>query len=512
VLVVDDERRYVEAHARMLREEYTVETAGGGQEALDVVDEAVDVVLLDRQMPGLDGDEVASKIRDREIDCRIVLLTAVEPDVDIIELGIDDYLIKPAGKEDLSECIEELLEWNEYDNPMQDFFALSNKREVLLEEGGNDIAADQLSELEQRITQKAEEGLQKNREVLETLIQSSPAAIVTLDTEGKVDIWNPSAEDLFEWETDEVIGELPPIFTEDARDELETIRSRLFADAIVTDLDIECMTRSGAPLDVSLSAAPLYDNERSMYGMMFVMMDITDRKQREQRLNVLSRVLRHNLRNDLAVILGHADVVREEVTGTEADHMEKLIDTGEQLLQSSEKARDVQQTLDAGENDVEHRDIATILSHTVTRAERDYPAAETTVDIQTDETTVIASEGLSVAIWNLVENAIEHNDSERPTVEMTVTSDSTADTPTTTVAISDDGLGIPQQEATVIDRGTEDALSHGSGLGLWVIKWILDRSGADLAFETTETDGTTATVTLRRTTDGHFETSGIGGQ
>lgn len=493
----------------MLRDEYAVKTATEGETALELIDDSVDVVLLDREMPGLSGDEVAAEIRDRDIDARIVLLTAVEPDVDIIELGIEDYLTKPVDEDALKDCIAELLEWEEYDDPMQDFFALSNKREVLLEQGDSDLESDQLSELEQRITQKAEEGLQKNREVLETLIQSSPAAIVTLDTDGKVDIWNPSAEDIFEWQSDEVAGELPPIFTEDARDELETIRNQLFTDSIITDLDISCVTKSGVPLDISLSAAPLYDDEGSMYGMMFLMVDITDRKQNQQRLNVLSRVLRHNLRNDMNVISGRVQALYESMSGPEAEHMEAVIDVAEELIELSEKARDVQKILSSEESSAETYDLKKIVEQTVNRVENEYPEVEVTEDIHAEDTTIIAGEGISIAIWNLVENAIQHNDSSEPEIKITVTESSADGQSSVDFSITDNGPGIPREETTVIDRGAEDALSHGSGIGLWVVKWILDRSGADLLFEINDMGGTTATVMFRRKDDDSYRTTGI---
>ena len=509
VLVVDDEQRFVEAHARMLPEQYAVRKASGGHEALDIIDDTIDIVLLDREMPGLDGDEVASKIRNRGLDCRIVLLTAVEPDVDIIELGIQDYLTKPVDENELTECIEELLEWEEYDNPTADFFALSNKREVLLQEGGEELNADQLSELQQRIKQKAEEGLQKNREVLETLIQSSPAAIVTLDTDGKIDLWNPSAEDIFGWEADEVIGELPPIFSDDTREELETIRNRLFTDSIVTDMDIGCVTKSGAPLDISLSAAPLYDNEGSMYGMMFLMVDITERKQREQHINVLNRVLRHNLRNDMNVIIGRAAALSDSLEGSKAEHMNTIVDVSEELLQMSEKARQMQEALSADSVAVEERDVEKIIDHNVEKLEDEFPAVEVTVDFQIDDTNVIASEGLTIAIWNILENAVEHNDTDTPEIKITVSDDFTDDEKSKTVSISDNGPGIPREEITVLDQEAESALSHGSGIGLWVIKWMLDRSGADLAFDINDRGGTTARVTLRETRDTSYQTGGV---
>jgi PAS domain S-box-containing protein len=499
VLVVDDQEDVADTHARMLEDRFAVRTAYSGEEALAAVDEAVDVAVLDRQMPDLNGVEVAEKIRDRGLDCRIMLFTGVEPDVDIIELEIDDYLTKPASQADLQESVEEVLELAEYDASMADFFALSNKREVLLEEGTAG-GTDELTQLGERIAQKAAEGLQKNREVLETIVQSSPAAIVTLDPDGHVDLWNPSAEELFGWTAGEVLGEDPPIFPADTRGKLETIRNRLFTDAIVTDMDIECVRKTGAPLDVSLSAAPLHDSDGSMDGMVFVMMDITERKQREQRISVLGRVLRHNLRNELTVVIGQAEVLKGSVADEHRARIENIIETSERLVDMSETAREIEETLGTDADGVERRDIETVIRENVEKARDEYPGAELTVDVETTNTAVIASDGMGRAVWNLLENAIEHNERETPTVSVTVADGATEDQPTTTITVTDDGTGIPADEIEVIQEGAQDKLHHGSGLGLWLVNWVVDRSGGDLAFEINGTGGTTATVTLKQAT------------
>lgn len=499
VLVVDDQEDVADTHAMMLEERFAVQTAYSGREALATVDESIDVAVLDRQMPDRNGEDVAKEIHNRGLDCRIVLATGVEPDADIIELDIDDYLTKPASKADLQECVEGVLKLAEYDASMADFFALSNKREVLLEEGTAE--GDELTQLGERIAQKAAEGLQKNREVLETLVQSSPAAIVTLDADGHVDIWNPSAEELFGWTAENVLGEDPPIFPANTREKLETIRNRLFTDAVVTDMDIKCVTKTGAPLDISLSAAPLRDSTGSMDGMMFVMMDITERKQREQRISVLGRVLRHNLRNELTVVIGQAEVLKQCINDEHTARIEKIIETSEHLVDMSETAREIEETLGTETDGVEQRDIETVVTENVEKARNEYPTADVTVDIETAKTEVIASNGIDSAIWNLLENAVEHNKRDSPTVSVTVADNAAENQPMTAITVTDDGPGIPADEIEVIQSGTQDKLNHGSGLGLWLINWVVDRSGGDLMFDINGMGGTTATVTLKRASD-----------
>ncbi|MFC7072398.1 HalX domain-containing protein [Halovenus rubra] len=132
VLVVDDEPDVADAYAAQLQGEFTVSTAYGGQEALDKLDEVVDIVLLDRRMPGISGDEVLERIRERDLQIRVAMVTAVDPDFDIIEMPFDDYVIKPVSREDLFDTIERLLTTAEYESRLRQYYALTAKHATLV--------------------------------------------------------------------------------------------------------------------------------------------------------------------------------------------------------------------------------------------------------------------------------------------------------------------------------------------------------------------------------------------
>ena len=158
VLVVEDEPDLADLYAAWLGSDYRVRTAYGGQEALDVLDEldeTVDAILLDRRMPGLSGDEVLAAVRERGIDCRVGMVTAVEPDFDILEMGFDDYLVKPVTSDTLGETVEGLLRRSEYDDGMQDLFSLTSKKAMLESEKSASELAD--NEEYQRLTERISE-------------------------------------------------------------------------------------------------------------------------------------------------------------------------------------------------------------------------------------------------------------------------------------------------------------------------------------------------------------------
>jgi DNA-binding response OmpR family regulator len=131
VLVVEDEPDLADLYSEWLKSDYDVRTAYGGEKALEVIDEGVDIVLLDRRMPDLSGDEVLDAIREKQIECRVSMVTAVEPDFDIVEMGFDDYLVKPVSRESLQDAVSGLLLRSEYDEGMQELFSLASKKALL---------------------------------------------------------------------------------------------------------------------------------------------------------------------------------------------------------------------------------------------------------------------------------------------------------------------------------------------------------------------------------------------
>ncbi|MFB6310761.1 MAG: HalX domain-containing protein [Salinirussus sp.] len=131
VLVVDDERDVADLYAVWLSTEYDVRTAYGGQDAIEAIEDAVDVVLLDRQMPDRSGDDVLSWIARGDSDPRVVMVTAVDPDFDVVDMPFDEYLTKPVEQEELVDVVDRMLERDRYDETMREYFALASKKATL---------------------------------------------------------------------------------------------------------------------------------------------------------------------------------------------------------------------------------------------------------------------------------------------------------------------------------------------------------------------------------------------
>ena len=131
VLVVEDEQHLADLYTDYLADSYDVRTAYSGEEGLEMLSNDIDVVLLDRRMPVVSGSEVLADIGERGLDSRVAMVTAVNPDFDIIEMGVDDYLVKPVTREELLETVERLQKIAAYNEQLQALTTRKLKRNVL---------------------------------------------------------------------------------------------------------------------------------------------------------------------------------------------------------------------------------------------------------------------------------------------------------------------------------------------------------------------------------------------
>jgi len=130
-LVVDDEQEVADAYALRLRGYCEVETAYSGDEALSLIDDVpTDIVLLDRHMPGMSGDDVLAELDEHDFYGRVVMVTAVDPGLEVIDMPFDDYLCKPVDREDVRAVVNQQRQILAYET-LGEFFSAEAKRAVL---------------------------------------------------------------------------------------------------------------------------------------------------------------------------------------------------------------------------------------------------------------------------------------------------------------------------------------------------------------------------------------------
>jgi signal transduction histidine kinase len=226
-------------------------------------------------------------------------------------------------------------------------------------------------------------------------------------------------------------------------------------------------------------------------GRTVTLTDVTERERRRQRLEVLNRVLRHNLRNELAVVLGNAESLVADLDGEEADRARTVVETANDLVDLGGTARDVERMMAAGTEPPERFDAVTVVRSAVQAARPEDEPANLTLDAP-DELPVESREAvLRPVVAELVENAIEHHDGT-PQVAVTVAAAGDA----LVVTVADDGPGIASAELSAVTAGEETALQHGSGLGLWLATWGADALGGDLSFADRAPRGTVVTLRI----------------
>ncbi len=153
VLIVDDEEQLAKSYALHLDGHYDADIATSGGEALSKLGPDTDVVLLDRRMPGMAGDDVIKRIDDWDLDFQVIIVSAIDPDTDIIDLPIDGYLTKSVSKDELLDAIERVLLKDRYEQLITEYNGMAETYDILQNEyAGSELETkDGFAELEERM-------------------------------------------------------------------------------------------------------------------------------------------------------------------------------------------------------------------------------------------------------------------------------------------------------------------------------------------------------------------------
>lgn len=327
-----------------------------------------------------------------------------------------------------------------------------------------------------------------------SVIETVPVGVLVVDADGRIQLWNTGAERIFGWSEDEMGDRSYPSALSASPDVTGSFLTRLREGDQLDGIETRHVHKDGLILDVRIWAAPFHTKDGTFNGGAFVISDITERKQREQRLAVLNRVLRHNVRNDVTVIQGHLELVADELP-EDSKHVAVIEERLANISDLSDVARHSEQLCRDIDRDCGTVDIGSVVQERVDRLQRAYPEAEIHAAVQ-PTAPVVAHELLPYALDNVLENALEHNDSDTPRVEIEV---SPAEEPENhiTVSIADDGPGLPEGERNVLTVERETPLNHSSGLGLWLTRWIVRTSNGTLAVTDGPLDGTCIQIRLR---------------
>ncbi|MBP1988114.1 PAS domain-containing protein [Halolamina salifodinae] len=346
----------------------------------------------------------------------------------------------------------------------------------------------------------AREDLRQEHERLWTLFENLPDPVVDAEhvengpviraaNDAFAEVFNCDREAIVGERIDEVLsspagapaGSMPP----------EAINEQI-SEGAVTGAKVQRETEQGARTFLFRGIPYAQDDSVRAFG---IYTDVTDIERRERHVKVLDRLLRHNLRNDLGVVIGRAENVLEHTEDPEIrEEAVGLVEAANGLIDLSDTAKRIRRIIEEPTADRSPIPVAPLFEGVATDARGRFPRA--TVDVADGEDlAVLATSDVRLALEELVENAIVHGGDP---VELRAEPFESAPSAWVDLLVMDAGPGIPETERAAV-TGDRDItqLQHGSGLGLWLVRWAVESVGGDLGFE--RRDGrTVARIRLRR--------------
>lgn len=328
-----------------------------------------------------------------------------------------------------------------------------------------------------------------NPVVYERAFGSVGIPAILIDTDGRVVDSNRAGLDFIGYDRAELVGS--PASRIVAEETTMDAITATIADGDVWRGDIEVRTAEGRTVYGQGSVAPIPDgdctdggdgagDETEVCGYVAAFVDARQKRQFETAAEVLNRLLRHDLKNDLNVVYGYIQQARTQTTDEDVlDQLGEARETLSDVIHKSERARDLRELLDrAYEESTYPVRLDEVLSETVADASREYDHAEFRLgDVPSVQ--VAADDLLATVLEGVLENAVQHNDGD-PRVAVGVET-----TPTTAVVrIADNGPGMPADDSDVVfGRGATDALTHGDGISLFFADSVVRTYEGQIRFE-----------------------------
>jgi two-component system cell cycle response regulator len=277
VLIVDDEENVLDViSCRLEMEGHQCAVAGNSEDALRALDqEEFSVLLIDIRLPGMDGIELARRVKSKRPDTSVIMLTAftdVGTAVGALRVGADDYITKPFNLDEVAISVENALA----------------KRKLILENTRYQSTLEQTVKDATRQLEATNAELRRTKDYLQNLIDSSADAIVSTDKKGRLTFVGRGAGELLGWDIDEVLGRHAWEFYLGGIEQARQVMKLLYTHKRIKNYEMKWRHNDGTWVPVSVSASLLTDTDGNVIGTLGVSKDITDRVQLEEELKELS--------------------------------------------------------------------------------------------------------------------------------------------------------------------------------------------------------------------------------
>lgn len=327
--------------------------------------------------------------------------------------------------------------------------------------------------------------------LLHALDQVRDALYVVND--GTIEMVNRELLGLTGYDRGELVGESPTkLYHDGSLDERRRRLTLLREDSRRQSSEWVCrfVTKGGTELPVRLKQS-FADESEATDGFVCRVQDIRQEAQQEQKLNILTRALRHNIRNQMNLVVGHAATLQEIDDPHHRTAAETIEEVGEQVINLADKARRAQEHLDIPPEEECRVELVEMASLVAEKFAIKQPQSSVTTEFP-ERAPALAPPSVEVALIELMENAAVHHESGAGPVRVVIERDSE----TTAIHVDDECDPIPETVIDTIERGEEQPLRHNDGLGLWIARWIADTVNGDLRFGRRE-DSSGNRVSLR---------------
>ncbi|MGM0371957.1 MAG: PAS domain-containing sensor histidine kinase [Halobacteriota archaeon] len=350
---------------------------------------------------------------------------------------------------------------------------------------------------------RAEQALEAAHDRLRQVIDLVPDLIFVKNRDGEYLLVNDAVCEAYGRPAEEIIGRTDQelLFTEEhpkefREDDLAVIESG----EPKTIPEEELVTADGETLVLHTTKIPYEPSGSDDDAVLGYARDITELKAYERRietqrdnLEVLNQIVRHDIRNDLQLVLAYADLLHDTVEEAGLPRLETLQSAAQHAVSITRTANDVTEVLLQSDADRSPTRLRPVLEGEVDSARSSHEHAAIQVDGSIPEVSVLADDLLESVFRNLLQNAVIHNDQDLPEVTITTTVDSE----TVAVSVADNGPGIPdEQKAEIFEEGVQGLDSEGTGLGLYLVETLIDRYGGSVQVEDNEPRGAVFTVEL----------------
>jgi PAS domain S-box-containing protein len=240
----------------------------------------------------------------------------------------------------------------------------------------------------------------------------------------------------------------------------------------------------------------LRDDDGEISEVVGICTDITEQRGREQELELLNRIVRHDIRNDMAVVLGWMEMLEDHVDDEGEEYLRKILASGEHVVELTEIAHDYVETVVSNEDlTIEPTPLQSVLTTELALREESFPQAEFLVEGSVPDVAVTADGMLSSVFRYLLNNAVQHNDKDTPVVEVSCEiRDDVVE-----VRVADNGPGIPDDKKEIVfGKGERGLGSPGTGIGLYLVQTLVSQYGGEVRIEDNESTGAVFVVELPR--------------